>query len=98
MYRLSDRFSVAQLAFKHRENENLRQRIIVVVASPLSFPLDFISLFRIDTHHLTTITKYFTTSTIGLEPDLLLSPACLLLAIRATEQTLVQCVHHHAIA
>lgn len=30
--------SIAQLALKHRENKNLRQRIIVFVASPLDGP------------------------------------------------------------
>ena len=35
---ISTAISVAQLALKHRQNKNLRQRIIVFVGSPLSGP------------------------------------------------------------
>ena len=58
MYRLPDRFSVSQLAFKHRENENLRQRIIVV-ASPLSF--------------LSTLFLYFESTPTICQPSLSIS-------------------------
>ncbi|KZP30932.1 hypothetical protein FIBSPDRAFT_945448 [Athelia psychrophila] len=39
--------SVVQLAFKHRENKNLRRRIIVFAASPLGAGVDERALVRL---------------------------------------------------